>query len=283
MSNFPVVKYLSAITVAIAVNLGVVVSQPALASEAPSFRDPEARIDAPSLEGLSLQFLTTDDFPPFNYVTSSGELAGFHVDLARALCEALSIQCTVEVRPWETLISAAESREEAVLLAGIAANAETRENLVFTSRYFSMPGRFATRQTEAAPSAPSLALDGKTVGVVEGSAHDQFLKAYWPNVPRLYFANVNGAQSALKAGVVDFIFGDAVALSFWLNSEVSESCCRFIGGPFEDDIFFGEGLRIAVPRTRPDIAQALDFALDRVQRDGSFREIYLRHFPISIY
>ena len=32
----------------------------------------------------AIRFLTTADFPPFNYRDESGELVGFNVDLARA-------------------------------------------------------------------------------------------------------------------------------------------------------------------------------------------------------
>ena len=56
----------------------------------PNFWDLKERLPKPQLEGLQrLRFLTTVDFPPFNYIDSEGRLAGFHVDLARRVCAEL--------------------------------------------------------------------------------------------------------------------------------------------------------------------------------------------------
>ncbi len=39
----------------------------------------------------SIRFVTTDDFPPFDFVDAGGRLTGFNVELARAICQRLAI------------------------------------------------------------------------------------------------------------------------------------------------------------------------------------------------
>jgi len=52
-----------------------------------------------------MRFLTTTDFPPFNFIDRKKRLTGFHVDLARAICEELEVlnRCQIQGLPWEEL------------------------------------------------------------------------------------------------------------------------------------------------------------------------------------
>src|SRR4051812_22647833 len=53
----------------------------------PNFWDPKRRVERPPAGAvLAIRFVTTDDFPPFNFLDANGHLAGFNVDLARAIC-----------------------------------------------------------------------------------------------------------------------------------------------------------------------------------------------------
>ncbi|MDR3494247.1 MAG: transporter substrate-binding domain-containing protein, partial [Ancalomicrobiaceae bacterium] len=60
----------------------------------PSFWDPQVRPEKPPGDAGTIRFLTSGDFPPFNFLDSGGHLTGFNVDLARAICTVLSATCT---------------------------------------------------------------------------------------------------------------------------------------------------------------------------------------------
>ena len=69
----------------------------AQASPAPSFQDPQHRFEKPDISALRvLRFTVEDDYPPFGFALPDGTLAGFNVDLARAICEELRVSCTVQ-------------------------------------------------------------------------------------------------------------------------------------------------------------------------------------------
>ena len=44
-----------------------------------------------------LRFVTDSDYPPFHYFDEEGVLTGFNVDLARAICEELEVECDVQI------------------------------------------------------------------------------------------------------------------------------------------------------------------------------------------
>ena len=53
----------------------------------------------PDMRGVEkLRFVTDSDYPPFHYYDEVGALTGFNVDLARAICEILEVECEVRDR-----------------------------------------------------------------------------------------------------------------------------------------------------------------------------------------
>ena len=43
----------------------------------------------------------------FSYVTASGELQGFDIEIARALCDEIGAECTLVQQDWDGIIPAA--------------------------------------------------------------------------------------------------------------------------------------------------------------------------------
>ena len=75
----------------------------------PAYWDEKERLPKPDLAGVGrLRFLTTIDFPPFNFLDRDGRLTGFHVELARAICRELGIvpRCQIQGLPWDELDAA---------------------------------------------------------------------------------------------------------------------------------------------------------------------------------
>src|SRR5437868_12614607 len=83
----------------------------------PGFWDPRRRPERPDTSRLSqIRFLTEFDYPPFNYAGPDGNPTGFNVELARLICEELKVQCTIQLRRFDTLLQAlAENRADAVI------------------------------------------------------------------------------------------------------------------------------------------------------------------------
>ncbi|MEL7429834.1 MAG: transporter substrate-binding domain-containing protein, partial [Pseudomonadota bacterium] len=88
-------RFLAALLV-IALSLSVSLPVIALAQTRdvfiPNFWDNSERLQKPDLDQLPrLRFLTTTDFPPFNFIDRKRRLSGFHVDLAREICTQLGV------------------------------------------------------------------------------------------------------------------------------------------------------------------------------------------------
>ncbi len=248
----------------------------------PGFWDPRRRPERPDLSRLqNIRFLTDLDYPPFDYAGPDGNPAGFNVDLARLLCDEIKVTCTIQARPFQTLLDALNANQGDAVIASIAANVETRKRVDFTDPYYRTPARFVVRaENSVADVLPEL-VAGKKIAVVAGTAHEAYLKQMFTQADVRSYPNAAAARAALKNKEVELLFGDGIALSFWLNGTDSAGCCAFSGGPFLDSRFFGEGVGIAVKRGNDVLRQALNWALFRQWEKGSFTDLWLRYFPIS--
>jgi polar amino acid transport system substrate-binding protein len=229
----------------------------------------------------AIRFLTGFDYPPFNFVGPDGNPAGFNVDLARLICEEIKATCTIQMRRFDTLLEALEQNRGDAVVASIAATAGARVRADFTDPYYHTPARFVARKDLKIDALKPETLEGKKVAVIAGTAHEAYLRKLFTDVDLRPYPTSEAARKALREGEVDLLFGDGIALSFWLNGTDSADCCAFRGGPFLESRYFGEGVGIAVRRGNTALRMALNWALFRLWETGRFTDLWLRYFPLS--
>lgn len=252
----------------------------ASAQALPYHADPSAREVLPNLTAVpAIRFLTTADFPPFNFRDGQGELIGFNIDLARRICSEVNVACTVQAWPWAQAADALTDNQGDALAAGLDMSAANAQKFDFSAVYLALPGRFVGR-VEDAGGFDAAALKGKTIAVRAGSAHARFLARYLPEAVAVPFDSEVVALQAVKTHKADLYFGDGMRASFWLNGNGD---CAFVGQPYFRPDLFGEGLSIAVPTGHDAVRQAIDWALVKLKASGALDELYLRWFPIGFY
>ncbi len=252
----------------------------------PAYWDEKERLPKPDLAGVGrLRFLTTIDFPPFNFLDRDGRLTGFHVELARAICRELGIvpRCQIQGLPWDELDAAMEAGQGEALIAGTAVTTQNRAAYAFSRPYLAFPARFAVPRASAIGQAMPGDVGGKRIGVIAGSAHEAMLRRYFPQARAITYSRADWLHGDLREGKLDGAFGDGMQLSFWLAGANAGNCCRFAGGPYIAPEFLGHGLAIAVRQQDAALARAFDYALREIGVKGIFAELYLKYFPVSFY
>ena len=268
----------------------IVVSQSVLAGESstkiPNFIG-EAEVSKSNTGSpiRTLRFLTTLDFPPFSYLDENSRLTGFNVYLAKAICAELGIQaaCTIQALPFEELVPTIDAGRGDAIVSGLASTTETREQFSFSNSYLRFPGRFVALKSSKAEIDFDNGLPAAKIGVVAGSDHEKLARAYFPRASIVGIANEQLLITELTDKKVDLMFGDGLNLSFWINGAQSKNCCAFTGGAYYSSLYLGEGMRIAVPNSRPDVIEAINRSLDLIQQKRGIDELFLRFFPNSFY
>ena len=248
----------------------------------------EGAVEAPATAAdpqrrVVLRFLTEGDFPPFNYTDAEGALTGFNVDLARAICLEVNAACDIKVRPWDEHYPALVAGEADGVIAARRLTWSGVAKVAFSDRYFHTPGHFAGKRDGAVVETTPEALEGKTVAVARGTAHEAYLKTFFHESAVKTFETVDLAREALAEGKVAFIFDDAIGLALWINGTNSRQCCELKGGSFMEPRFFGDGIAIALPKSDPALKTIINGALAKVHDSGRFDELIQRYFPSRIY
>ncbi len=196
------------------------------------FFDLSRKPDRPDLAGLrAIRFLTDDDYPPFHFLGPDGQLTGFNVDLARAICAELKLACTIQARRWDTLIPVLEQGGGDAIIASLADTEAARARVDFSVPYYRSPARFVAPKASPLADASRAAIGDKPVAVVANSAHAAFLAAFFPRARLVPAVDQAEALRLLRGGSVAAVFGDGVGLALWLGAEEGRACCRFWADP----------------------------------------------------
>ena len=115
-----------------------------------------------------LRVLTEADYPPFNYYDEEARLTGFNVDLARAICRELSVDCDINTAEWSTLVPSLKNNEADAIFASMAISGKALADVDFTSRYYTTPARFVGRAGTGFKRNFRRELRGERIAVVRG-------------------------------------------------------------------------------------------------------------------
>lgn len=230
----------------------------------------------------ALRFVTDSDYPPFNYIDEDGQLTGFNVDVARAICLELSATCDIQQRNWSDIIPIVRRGEADAAIASHAIDARILRDVDVSDRYYTTPARFVGHRGRAFEITPG-GLDRKRIAVAKGTSHEAFLRSFFTLSAIQAYENAELARDAVVTGTADLLFDDGINLVFWLNGTASKACCEFKGGPFVEPRYFGDGVGILLNRADPQIKQQVNWALKQLRDSGRFDELTLRYFPLRAF
>ena len=251
------------------------------AYQPPLFRSAEEQARPALPEQLAVKLIADEDFAPYSFRSRTGSPAGISVEIAIAACEQARLACTVEVRPFAEILPALERGEVDVAVTGPRLDANTLAASRMTRPYFRIMGRFAVPNTSTLDTASVSNLAGRRIGVVKDTVHARWLTAYYASTRITPFDDLAAAGAALKAGEVDALFGDNLQVIYWVAGEAASGCCRLLGGAYSDFDYFSRNLAFLTRRDKPELAQALDYGLDKAQAAGSTAKILRTYLPLD--
>lgn len=231
----------------------------------------------PQDDGQPLRIAASGDYPPFNSVGPNGELQGFDIDIARALCTSMARQCSFVQEPWETLIEGLLGGRSDAIVSSLPIT-EARQKLVaFTEPYYRNPLVFVAGKNPAPAGNSPAALAGKRLGAQTGTAAMALLRDSYPDAKLTDYPTLQAALAAVAAGEVDAVLADAGPVSLWLRTNAGD-CCAYLGDP----VGASDAMGIAVLPGDTALRDAFDEALAAIIADGTFGRIAADYFPFPL-
>jgi len=222
-------------------------------------------------------------YPPFSYVQPDGQLAGFDIDIAKALCEAMESECTLVAQDWDGIIPALLAKKYDAIIASMSITEERKQKVDFTHKYYQTPAKFI--QEKGMMNAFSKeAMKGRKVGVQRATIHDRYLTDnYGQDVEIVRYSSQDEAYLDLTAGRVDMLLADSVALSDGFLKKPEGQNYEFIGPDLTDPKWFGEGAGIAIRKGETDLAEKFNKAIDTIRANGVYKQIQDKYFDFNVY
>jgi lysine-arginine-ornithine-binding protein len=225
---------------------------------------------------------TEGAYKPFNFIDSNGELQGFDVEIAKALCEEMKAECTFVAQDWDGIIPALLAKKYDVIIASMSITEERKKQVGFTNRYYNTPARFVAKKDSGITDTSPAAMKGKVLGAQSSTTHSSFLEDNYKDSEIKLYGTQDEANADLAAGRLDAVLADSVVILDWLNGE-DGSCCQHVGDNYTDAKWFGEGAGMAVRQEDEALKEKLNAALAAILENGKYKEINDKYFPFSVY
>lgn len=222
-------------------------------------------------------------YPPFSWTEPNGELKGFDVDMANALCKELQAKCKIVAQDWDGIIPSLLARKYDAIIAAMSITEERKKKVDFTGKYALIPNKFVAKKgTEL--DFTKAGLEGVKVGVQRATTHDKYLTDnYGDSVSIVRYGSFDDAYLDLKAGRIVTVLGDASALQEGLLNKPGGEGYEFIGPSLTDPQWFGEGFGIAVRKQDKDLTKKLDGAIQSLREKGEYQKIAAKYFAYDVY
>jgi arginine/ornithine transport system substrate-binding protein len=222
-------------------------------------------------------------YPPFSYVTPEGELAGFDIDIAKALVAAMGKEIELVPQDWDGIIPALLARKYDAIIASMSITEERKKKVAFSNKYYNTPAKFVCKKGAMSEFSRDN-IKGKKIGVQRATIHDRYLTDnYGKDVEIKRYATQDEAYLDLVAGRVDMLLADSVAVSDGFLKKPEGQDYQFIGPDLNDPKWFGEGTGIAIRKEDQDLVEMFNQAIEQIRADGTYKKIQDKYFDFNVY
>ena len=222
-------------------------------------------------------------YPPFSSMTPDGKLIGFDIDIAAALCAQMKVECSLVAQDWDGIIPALLARKYDAIIASMSITEERKMKVDFSDKYYNTPAKFVRRKGSGI-EINAESLKGKTVGVQRATTHDSYLSDVYADAVEIKrYATQDEAYLDMKAGRLDLLLADSIAMDEgFLKTEGGEDY-EFVGPDLADPKWFGEGAGIAVRQDDDELREMFNDAIKAIRENGVYQSIQEKYFEFDIY
>ena len=246
-------------------------------------------VTAASAQDDVIRIGTEGAYPPWNYTEANGELAGFEIDLANAMCEKMNATCEFVAQDWDGIIPALMNGRYDAIMAGMSITEERKERISFSTGYVSDPAFFLAEKSSPLQQADTLdevkaAIDGKVVGVQTATIHQNFIDQELTGLVELkLYDTQENMELDLSIGRIDAALADAAAWNAFLEKPDGANFAMFgprlTGSEFP---VFGEGVGVGLRKDDTELLERVNAALAELKEDGTVTVLSNQYFGYDI-
>ncbi|WP_404364966.1 transporter substrate-binding domain-containing protein [Marinobacter sp.] len=215
-------------------------------------------------------------YEPFEYKTPEGELTGFEVELAEAMCEELKADCTFIIQAWDGMIPGLLARKFDAIMSSMSITPERAEAVLFSEPYYNTPGAWFAREDVNVDVTDESAMKGMTVGVQRGTTMDTYVTEKLSDVVNVKrYTTADDMVLDLEGQRLDLVFVDYPVGE---QTILSREGFKQVGEPVK----LGQGVGVAMRPRDKELAEKVNAALEKLKNDGTYDTIMDKYFSYDI-
>lgn len=212
-----------------------------------------------------ITFAMEPSYPPFEFTNEKGEIIGFDVDVANAICKEIQATCKFKGEAFDALIPNLKAKRFDAAISAMDITEARAKQVLFSDAYYDSTASYVALKGKATLES------AKNIGVQNGTTFQQYTVAETKQYAPKAYASLQDAILDLKNGRIDIIFGDTAVLADMINKEPE---IQFVGEKVTNKKYFGNGLGIAMNKSSKALAESLNKGLATIKANGEYQKIY---------
>lgn len=222
-------------------------------------------------------------YEPFESKTPSGEIVGFDVDIANALCAQIKRKCVFVESEWDSIIPGLLSKKFDLIVSSMSITPERARVVDFTHRYYKTPSAIVVKKGVKYDGPASL--KGMKIGVLKASTQEKWaLGELKPaGVTVVPYQSQDQVYLDIQAGRLDGTVADKVEVNGGFLRKPEGKDYGYVGPDQYEPKYYGEGIGIAMRKGRSELKKALNEAIDAIRANGTYESIARKYFDFDPY
>lgn len=222
----------------------------------------------------TLRIATEGAYPPFNNTTADGELVGFDVDIAKALCAAMARECEIVAQDWDGIIPGLVQNKYDAIVASMSITEERSQTIDFTDPYYS---NYLAIVAKGGSEMSIDDVEGKAIGAQRSTVASEWAEnEYGRRGDIKLYDTQTAAYGDLTAGRIDVLVSDYLPIGDWLKDNPDY---QLIG----ETIDLGDKIGIGIRKGEADLLEAFNAAIQTIRSDGTYQSINDQYFSVDIF
>jgi len=227
-------------------------------------------------------------YPPFSMVDAKGELTGFEVDLARAMCARMKVECEFTVMDFKALIPSMLQGKFDVLVSQVSPTPERMAKLEFSLPVVYNPQAFVMRKGVVTTfSKEAMTGKGIRLAMQRGGAGIPYINKHFDGVfEHVYYDNPDQMRLDMLAGRLEGVFGAKINWTRELMDTPQGKDYELVGG----DHWIGDpaippekrGSSWVMRKGEKELLGRVDTALNALIDDCTFTELRKKYLNVAI-
>lgn len=210
-----------------------------------------------------MRIAMTGAYPPFNFVNDANEVVGFDPSIGKEIAKRMGVEVEIVTTAWDGIIGGLLANKFDAIVGSMSITEERDKVIDFVGPYYTTKRAIFAKPGNGFTSASQLG-DAR-VGLTLGETHEAWARDLGYDV-RTY-KGLPELLLELENGRVDVIVNDNIAAILAMQETGQEYTIL-------DDIETEEfGAGIAIREGNPELAAAMQTALDEMMADGTYLAI----------